>query len=535
MKTKIAVATACLMSSGMALAQTQYDAARFAGEELNGTARFVGMGGAMGALGADISTIGTNPAGIALFRGNDVSTSFGMNATKVKSEFGNSTLNDSRNKASFDQIGFVYSTKIGNRTNLRYFNLAFNYHKARNFNKVFQSGGLLSNGMSQTWQMANLMTGGLQAAGVTEANIGAATDDIYNYGTAGHEKLGNPYHNQDYPFLGVMGVRTGLVSPTKENNSLIGWNGISNGYRSREEGGIDRYDFNMSFNVEDRMYFGVTLGVDDVHYKRSTYYTEDIEYGKDGGYYELTNDFKTEGTGFNLKAGAILRPIEDSPFRLGIAVHTPTWYSLTDTYRSTLYSNIQYEGDKTPSEAQEYTPDYVNGDNQRDYFLITPWKVNVNAGTVVEGIMALGAEYEYENYSKAKLQYDNHDPMENQNSYLKEDLKGVHTLRVGMETLITPSFSLRAGYNYSTAAFKKTAYKSLDYNDMRTDVEYANDFARQTVTVGLGYRGKVMYADAAYKYNIYKSDFYPFSDEQLAAAKLTNERHQVLVTVGVHF
>ena len=38
---------------------------------MNGTARFVGMGGAMGALGGDISTIGTNPAGIGIYRSND--------------------------------------------------------------------------------------------------------------------------------------------------------------------------------------------------------------------------------------------------------------------------------------------------------------------------------------------------------------------------------------------------------------------------------------------------------------------------------
>ena len=56
-------------------AQTHYDAVRNIGNELNGTARFVGMGGAMGALGADISVMGTNPAGIGLFRSNDVSLS----------------------------------------------------------------------------------------------------------------------------------------------------------------------------------------------------------------------------------------------------------------------------------------------------------------------------------------------------------------------------------------------------------------------------------------------------------------------------
>ena len=55
-----------------------YIGAQLATEDLNGTARYVGMGGAMEALGADISTIGTNPAGIGLFRHSQVSGSFGL-------------------------------------------------------------------------------------------------------------------------------------------------------------------------------------------------------------------------------------------------------------------------------------------------------------------------------------------------------------------------------------------------------------------------------------------------------------------------
>ena len=130
----VAGLTACGLT---ATAQTQYEAARFSSSELNGTARFVGMGGAMGALGADISVIGTNPAGIGLFRGHDISTTFGFNSTKTSSDFAGSQMSDKRLRASFDQIGFVYSSKIGNRTKLRYLNFGFNYHKSRNFNRSF--------------------------------------------------------------------------------------------------------------------------------------------------------------------------------------------------------------------------------------------------------------------------------------------------------------------------------------------------------------------------------------------------------------
>ena len=53
---------------GGVFAQDTYQSAAIADNDLNGTARYVGMGGAMEALGADISTIGSNPAGIGLFR-----------------------------------------------------------------------------------------------------------------------------------------------------------------------------------------------------------------------------------------------------------------------------------------------------------------------------------------------------------------------------------------------------------------------------------------------------------------------------------
>ena len=55
-----------IMAQGIVL--DTYIGAQLATEDLNGTARYVGMGGAMESLGADISTIGTNPAGMGLFR-----------------------------------------------------------------------------------------------------------------------------------------------------------------------------------------------------------------------------------------------------------------------------------------------------------------------------------------------------------------------------------------------------------------------------------------------------------------------------------
>ena len=529
--------------STVSYAQTSYDAQRLSENELNGTARFVGMGGAMGSLGADISVINTNPAGIGLFRRNNFSTTFGFNTNVVKSDFGGNKMKEKNTAASFDQAGFVYSMKIGNKTDLRYVNFGFNYHKSSNFNRIFSSGGFL-NDFSQTQQMANLIGGAID-------NI-EEMDRIYNYDLSKDPFKQSPYYPNvegdptipTYPYLGVMGVRTELVGVGSDDKGEfpIGWLGDKNYYFSHEEGGIYQYDFNVAFNVQDKMYFGITLGVHDVDYKRYTSYSENIFDGPHSGYYELNNVMKTEGTGVGVKFGAIFRPIDDSPFRFGFAVHTPIWYDLTDIYDSHIYSEITYQ-DKdeagNPVErkftADEYVSDYLDGETLQEYKLTTPWKFNVNMGTVLGGMMALGAEYEYTDYSTSKLHYVDGYDMDYQNNIISEDLKGMHTLRLGMETRITNNVSLRAGYNYSSSSFKDSAYKSLAWNDMRTDVEYNNKFDQHTATLGIGYRGKLFYVDAAYKYNTYKSDFNAFSADGLEASKLNNDRHQVLMTLGIQF
>ena len=516
---------ACILTLGMQVAaQTQYDAARLSDSELNGTARFVGMGGAMSALGADISTIGTNPAGIGLFRSSEASVSFGFNATKAESNFGGCRMDDSRTRASFDQGGFVVTSKFGNETSLRFVNFAFNYHKSRNFNRFLQTSGSLG-GLSQTQQMASMMADAVSSI--------SEVDDIYNYSSGS----GNPYSvsGSNYPYLGVMGVRTELVAVSSDESGLIGWNGSSSSYASREEGGIQQYDFNMSFNFNDRVYFGVTVGVYDVDYKLSTYYTEDIYDGDHTGYYEHCNWFRTEGTGVDVKLGLIVRPVEESPFRFGIAVHTPTWYELKDTYCSDMYSKIQYSDEDGTFTAEEYTPDYVGGYNVTDYKLRTPWKLNISAGTVIGGKVAVGAEYEFADYCSSKLYYDDGDEMYTQNQYIREDLKGTHTVRIGMEAKLTPEFTVRVGYNYSSSGYKQTAYKALNWNDIRTDTQYENNRDRHTVTAGFGFRQKSMFVDWAYKYDLYQSDFYAFSDDDLSTTRVDNSRHQFLMTVGYRF
>ena len=86
MKRLTNIALMLIMALGT-YAQSTYDAINFFNPDLVGTARFVGMGGSMSALGGDISTMSTNPAGIGIYRSNDVAVSASLNLLNTKADF----------------------------------------------------------------------------------------------------------------------------------------------------------------------------------------------------------------------------------------------------------------------------------------------------------------------------------------------------------------------------------------------------------------------------------------------------------------
>src|SRR5574344_1926375 len=150
MKTKDILLTSLVLTVLPMNAQETYQDVKMVPNELNGTARYVGMGGALEALGADISTIQSNPAGLGLFRKSwvglsggfvsqsDAETSMNMGSDKV-------TINGNKTNASFDQVGVVWSIHSDRDS---YLNLAFNYDKSRNFDQILDAVGNL-NGSSQ--------------------------------------------------------------------------------------------------------------------------------------------------------------------------------------------------------------------------------------------------------------------------------------------------------------------------------------------------------------------------------------------------
>lgn len=551
--------TALALLAAGANAQTIYDAANLSGKDLNGTARFVGMGGAMGALGGDITTMGTNPAGIGIYRSNDAAVSFGLSAYGTESNYMGNKMNQDKTRADFGNAGFVLSTKVGNVTALRYVNFGFNYQRVKSFYNNMQMEGNLGD-FSQTIYMAN------QAAGLDKWPANPYTDngigwlsamgyngylitDLISQGELNALLAQNPNYSNYVPYMKdgkqVKNLNGELMYRTP--GEYVGMYSKGDAaFRSEERGGIDQFDFNVAFNFSDRFYLGVTVGAYAVDYNKYSFYDED--YGSGEGY-NLQTWSKINGAGFDVKLGAIVRPFEYSPLRVGFSIHTPIFYSLDYKTNARLESdvlndlNVENEMGIPSNAIGQYTEDtydILNGDMVNKFQLRTPWTYNLSLGYTVGKNLALGAEYEYKDYSSVQFRDEDGyaDTFEYENS-TKDMLKGVSTVRLGAEYKVIPQFALRAGYNYQSSIFKGDAFKDLPLNSIQTDTDFANSEALNNYTLGIGYRSSMFYADLAYKYTTYKAKFYPFDTfdgvSLAQATKVTNTRSQVLLTLGLRF
>lgn len=505
-------------------AQTSYEATALLDTDLSGTARYVGMGGAMSALGADMSIMSTNPAGTALYRSWDAAFSFGGNGVtqRTQSNLGRGRAFDLY--GSMDNVGVVIANRHSDDNTLRFVNFGFNYRNVKRFDGKMGMGVNLD-GLSQTWQMAWQAVE--NAANVNHSYFDPTSENNFF--------ANNYYGNPNYGWLTLLGADADLMG-IDENEEYWFRKADYGRYTECLSGGIDAYDFNLSFNLLDAVYLGLTFTAYDVDRTLESTYTETFIDGD----YTLQNFYRTVGSGYDLKLGVILRPFEESSFRFGVAATTPTVYTLRDYNSAIVNSNFSYYDaeagmDKIASwEMDTYSPDAYDGDCYTDYTMISPVKVNVSVGGTVGSSLALGAEYEYSDYSSIMLYEISGSENGVMNEHTADNFTGKHTLRLGAEKTFG-TFYTRAGYNYQTGGYKSDAWKMIPVNSVQTNTAYANIKSTHNFTCGIGFRGAAFYADAALLYSRQSSDFYPFDDPELQAISLSRNLVKGMMTVGLRF
>ena len=173
-----------------------------------------------------------------------------------------------------------------------YLNVAFNYHKSRNFDQLLTAANELSHA-SQNKQTVRKYAYGISLKNKEMANR------MWNAIDAGYSRL------LQYRNVNENGQAVDEYAYMNASDYLFG---------QYQHGYIGEYDFNVSSNINDRVYLGLTVGFHDVNYKSGSTYGENLV---NNGIAGSEENLEITGNGYNIKIGAIVRPIANSPFRIG--------------------------------------------------------------------------------------------------------------------------------------------------------------------------------------------------------------------------
>ena len=493
MKKTIFVLTALLYGTFM-IAQTEFDAQKLVQPDITGTARYMGMAGAFCALGGDASAIKDNPGGLGIYRSSEITGTIDFLYQNSNSQWNGTTANDNLLNLGFTNFAYILAKPTfrseSSNSGLQSSNWSFSYNRLKSFDRNSTINSV--NSTSSITDYMSYFTGNIKSADLSNSNPGTY----------------DPYGNGNIPWISLVGYNGWLINETVTSGTSS-WSSllsagelVSPSYSIQERGFIDEYSIGWAGNFSNKLFIGATMNLQDVNYNMNSQYKE--VFGNGGGM-TLSNSLTTGGIGFNVNAGFIYRPIDI--LRLGLSVHTPTVYALTDNNSA----NLDYYLSST-NNGNFDTPGYTN-----NYLLATPWKINAGAALILGQKGLISAEYDL-SYNKNAYFMDKDystQKFREENSGIPTMIQNVQTLKIGAEYKYTSNIAFRVGYANMSAGTNPLADLLLQPNTTRTDVQYFINNKTNFITCGFGYRESNWFLDIAYVNKIENETFYAYNTNAL--------------------
>lgn len=464
-------------------AQNDIDALRYSQLEFGGTARFSSMAGSMGAIGGDFSTLGFNPAGIGVYRKSEFTVSVGMQGARTYSDYYGSATEDRKLDLHLNNLGLIGTIKRdSSKTGWRSFNFGIGYNRSTNYNtRSMVQGYNTQSSLLDTYVAA--------ANGHNSADFDAFSTDLawqtylMNYDSAAAP---NTYYHV-IPRYGEMQKRA-----------------------VNRSGSLGETSISFGGNYRDLILIGGSINIVSANYSEEMVFEERDEADSIANFksFTLSQTLDTKGYGINFKAGVIVKPTDW--LRIGAAVHTPTAFTFSDTYSSTMYSDL--EGG--------VTYDFNSPLGAYDYNITTPFRAMGSLGFIIKKYGLINVDYEYVDYSDMHLNASNNTVFANVNADIRTKYQPAQNLRVGGEFRLDP-VAFRVGY-----ALYGSPFSSSEINKNATHSSY---------TGGIGFRAKKYVFDAAYVLTKYSDFNYLYDPNIVDPVKDDHVTSSFILTFGIRF
>ena len=455
------------------------DVQRFSERHLMGTARYVGMGGAMTAVGGDPSAVMDNPAGLGLYRRNEITLSISETIDRTQQAEGIDAYQSARFAAPNIATIWVWGNPNKQR-GMIYSNVMLSANRLANFNREIVAKGT---GLGMVPSICALTNG---------------LDETY--------LQNKPWNDTEIGWLSILGYETYLINPQVDSLATdildqYQWTPAvdftEGSLTVSEVGYYDQYILSWAGNISNQWYVGLSVNIPTLSYtKRTSHYETDRFQSA-----ELKSMYHLSGVGVNGIIGLIYRPIQ--ALRVGASFHTPTMMSLSVQTEGDMYSTV--EGKKY--EALTPASGVVNSE------MVSPLRTSVSVAGQIGKKGLIAVQYDYAHSS---------------------EMEDVHTLRIGAEAQATRGLFLNAGYVYESSFMKNDPVWMLGYNEIRTDMDYRYTQSSQYLSAGVGYRSDAVVAQLAYQYRWQTVHQYA-SEMQLLPIEVGTQTHSIVATLAWRF
>ena len=407
MKKILTIAFVLLIPVAM-FAQGVDDASLYTQTFYQGTAKALGMGNAMGAVGGDMTAVCINPAGMGIYRSSEITASLNLLDNYSTSTYFGDKKDGNIFRFSIPNLGFVFAKERSNYKALRYTQFGFGLTRT-NALGINPSSSMVDNYLAR-----------MNGYSVDELQ------DVFPYDIypAWKTYLIDLYEDQEGPYYG---------SPVPQGNI---WQGQECDFKGRSES----WTFAGSANFFDKLFIGIS--VDLAHTKRfgTKVFSESRVEGTETDFnqWSFTEDLSSTGWGGNAKVGFIYHA---TPwFRFGAAFHSPTLYAFSEKWQTTTETEINWVTNKSLSPESNY-----------EYTFISPLKCLGSLAFVVEQQGMISLDVEYLNYGAARFRASDFDYSPT-NESIKENLGHTANFRLGTEWYLGGTY-LRFGTAYYGSPF----------------------------------------------------------------------------------
>jgi len=308
-----------------------------------------------------------------------------------------------------------------------------------------------------------------------------------------------------------------LIYDSDFNDDIVTWTsdfegtayGQTQSKSIRSKGSMGEYFVAFGANYSHKLYLGGSIGIQTLRYEENSDHEESdpddvISNFNSMNYHE---HLEARGSGFNFKVGVLYRPID--LLRIGMAIHTPTFFNIEEEYSYTIESNIEYSDGPA-------TNNYYSPINTFDYELQTPFKALGSLGFVIGKYGILSVDYEFVDYSTARLRSDTYS-FNDENKVVDIKYTATSNIRVGGEFRNGP-FRLRAGYGLYGSPYAS--------NEPNSDAVYT------TYSGGFGIKDEGFFFDVAFVHSTLNEKYFMYGTEEATLDKTSNK---VVATIGFRF